>query len=161
MFGGKLCTLHAFTGALFGYVQIVTLVFISYDRFRVIVYGYSAKPLSYSKACLILGFIWVLTNLSINSSNIFFSKVYSFGWAVTPLFGFGRYTLDGILTECSFDYLSRDPLNVYFIWSVCFFGYAFPLAVILLAYFFIAKVSPKISMSYYNLVFPLTGRICS
>jgi r-opsin len=77
------CQIHAFCGALFGYVQIVTLVFISYDRFNVIVNGFNATALTYCKVFLILTFIYA----------------YSIAWAVAPLYGFGAYALDGILTE--------------------------------------------------------------
>ena len=48
-FGEMGCQIHAFLGALCGYNQIFTLVAISYDRYNVIVKGFSGTPLTFSK----------------------------------------------------------------------------------------------------------------
>ena len=54
---------------------------ISWDRYNVIVNGFTGKPLSYSKVTGLLVFNWI----------------WSFGWALSPLVGWGLYALDGML----------------------------------------------------------------
>ena len=68
-------------GACCGYSQITTLTYISYDRYNVIVKGLSAPPLTYSK---VIGFI-------------IFNWIMSIGFSICPVFGWGHYTLDGML----------------------------------------------------------------
>ncbi len=81
-FGEFACTLHAFCGALFGYSQIATLVFVSFDRYNVIVRGFSAQPLTFCKVLIILVVVWIWSTL----------------WSIGPIF-FGGYALDGILAS--------------------------------------------------------------
>ena len=54
---------------------------ISWDRYNVIVKGFSGAPLTFSKVSMIL----------------IINYIWSIGWAVAPLVGFGGYGLDGIL----------------------------------------------------------------
>jgi len=122
-FGEYACIIHAFCGALFGYGQITTLVFISYDRYNVIVRGFAAKPLTYFKVFIILCFVWVYATL----------------WSIGPLFGFGGYALDGIMASCSFDYLNLSPQNTSYIWTCFIFCYCLPLGIIVICYYFIVK----------------------
>lgn len=88
-------------GAFFGYSQITTLTsklhstfitlrfdklnrfcaVISWDRYNVIVKGFNAGPMTYTKVTLLIIFNWI----------------WSFGWAVSPLVGWGLYALDGML----------------------------------------------------------------
>nr|CAH0098681.1 unnamed protein product [Daphnia galeata] len=80
-FGHIGCQIHAFCGAFFGFSQITTLTIISWDRYNVIVKGFSGKPLSYAKVTILILFNWI----------------WSFGWALAPLVGWGLYALDGML----------------------------------------------------------------
>ena len=73
--------LLTYKGALCGYSQITTLVFISWDRYNVIVRGMKGKPLTMSKVAAMLLFNWI----------------WSFGWSVSPLVGWGYYTMNGML----------------------------------------------------------------
>ena len=82
-FGPTACQFHAFCGTIFGIGQIMTLVFISYDRFNVVVRGMAATPLTFGKVAIFLLIVWV----------------YSALWAVGPYFGFGSYALDGALAS--------------------------------------------------------------
>jgi r-opsin len=100
-------SLRLILGALCGYSQITTLVIISYDRFvfktwfnttyiaiwnlilnlkiwnryNVIVKGFNGAPLTFSKAVMLITFSWI----------------WSFGWSVSPLVGWGYYAMDGML----------------------------------------------------------------
>lgn len=80
-FGEMGCQIHAFMGALFGYNQIFTLVAISYDRFNVIVRGFSGTPLTFSRSVSIITLSWV----------------WALGWSICPLIGWGSYAMDGIM----------------------------------------------------------------
>lgn len=122
-FGEYACIVHAFCGALFGYGQITTLVFVSFDRYNVIVRGFAAKPLSYMKVFVFVTFIWL----------------YASFWSIGPFFGFGGYALDGIMASCSFDYLNLDPGNVSYIWGCFAFCFCLPLTLIVLCYYNIVK----------------------
>ncbi|CAG7833307.1 unnamed protein product [Allacma fusca] len=82
-FGDWACQFHAFCGSIFGYGQIATLIFISYDRYNVVVNGVAARPLSYGKVMVFLLFIWAFASF----------------WAIGPLVGYGSYALDGILAS--------------------------------------------------------------
>merc|ERR1712116_124068 len=53
-FGETACQIHAFLGSVFGYSQIFTLTVISWDRYNVIVKGFSGAPLTFSKVSMIL-----------------------------------------------------------------------------------------------------------
>ena len=44
--------------------------------------------------------------------------VYSALWAIPPLVGWSRYTLEGFQTTCSYDYLTRDATDKYFLLAV-------------------------------------------
>ncbi|KAK8382571.1 hypothetical protein O3P69_015427 [Scylla paramamosain] len=46
--------------------------------------------------------IWLLCMISFDSWAI------SIGFAIAPFFGWGKYTLEGILDSCSYDYLTQD-----------------------------------------------------
>ena len=62
------------------------------------------------------------------------SWLWSLAWNLPPLFGWGRYDLEGVGTSCAPDWHNRDPHNVSYIvayFAVCF---ALPFAVILASY---------------------------
>ena len=68
-------------GALFGSVQIQTLTMFALDRYNVIVKGIGGTPLSFQKAASMILLVWLI----------------SLAWALAPLFGIGKYTLDSML----------------------------------------------------------------
>lgn len=68
-------------GALCGYSQITTLVIISWDRYNVIVNGFNGKPLTMGKAAMLVVFSWL----------------WSLGWSISPLVGWGYYAMNGML----------------------------------------------------------------
>lgn len=60
--------------------------------------------------------------------------LWSLTWNLPPLFGWGRYELEGVGTSCAPDWHNRDPHNVSYIlayFAVCF---AVPFAIILISY---------------------------
>ena len=59
----------------------ITPTVISWDRYNVIVNGLKGTPLTFAKAAWLILFNWI----------------WSFGWAITPLVGWGLYALDGML----------------------------------------------------------------
>ena len=67
------------TGAVTGLCSIWTLVFISYDRYNVIVNGVGGTPLSSGRAMLMMVFAWG----------------YAIGWSIPPFFGWGKYIPEG------------------------------------------------------------------
>lgn len=123
MFSAFYCELYALCGFITGLGAIWSLVFITYDRYNVIVHGVSGKPLTFGKAGGMVLFIWI--NATVTS--------------LAPMLGWGRYVPEGILDSCSFDYLSKDwntrSYGIFiFLWS-----FVFPLTVIIYAYMFIVK----------------------
>lgn len=90
------------------------------------------------------------------------SWLWSLTWNLPPLFGWGRYELEGVGTSCAPDWHNRDPHNVSYIlayFAVCF---AAPFAIILASY---AKlmwtlhqvskfVTIQMSMSCWQVHFP-------
>lgn len=116
--GALACQVHAFTGAIFGNNSLLTLAAIGYDRYCVIVKAFDGGHISSSKAFVIILTCWA----------------YATAVSIWPFFGWNAYIPEGILTSCSFDYISRD-------WGTRSFGiflfvmcYVLPLIVIIFVY---------------------------
>ena len=62
------------------------------------------------------------------------SWLYSLVWAVLPFFTSNRYALEGFLTSCSFDYISKNLSNRIVIVSIFIGGFFIPLILISLFY---------------------------
>merc|ERR1712002_1191182 len=117
-FGRFACEIHAFTGALFGLTSLLTLAAIGYDRYCVIVKAFDGGHMTSGKAFFIILLCWG----------------YSCGISLPPFFGWNSYIPGGILTSCSFDYISQD-------WSTKSFGlflficcYCIPITIITFVY---------------------------
>jgi len=123
MFSPFACELYAVFGSVTGLGSLLSHVFITWDRYNVIVHGVSGKPLTFGKAMIMVLFVWV----------------YSIGISIPPLVGWGRFIPEGILDSCSFDYLSRDWNNRSFGVFLFVFCYALPLSTIIYSYLFIVK----------------------
>ncbi|KFB35649.1 AGAP007548-PB-like protein [Anopheles sinensis] len=112
------CTVYALMGALGGTVAIGTLTVISIDRYNVVVYPLNPNRSTTKLKCYIL---------------IALTWVYGLLFAGLPALdiGLSRYTAEGYMTACSFDYLD---LFVYFVfaWVVPFTVISFCYAKILL-----------------------------
>ena len=84
------CRLYGCLGAIFGTCSIMSMVVIGYDRYNVIVKGFSGKKISPGLAAGILGVIWA----------------YSILICSAPFAGWGDYMAEGLLLTCTYDFLS-------------------------------------------------------
>ncbi|XP_050738699.1 compound eye opsin BCRH1-like [Eriocheir sinensis] len=123
MFSATYCGVYAALGAITGVCSIWTLCMISYDRFNVICNGFNGPKLTQGKAMAMCAFCWLM----------------AIGWALPPFFGWGAYTLEGILDSCSYDYLTQDLNTITYNMCIFFFDFIFPAAVIVFSYVFIVK----------------------
>ncbi|XP_028845803.1 melanopsin-A [Denticeps clupeoides] len=124
IFGEKGCELYAFCGALFGICSMITLMVIAVDRYFVLTRPLaSIGVLSRKRAFLILLMAWT----------------YSLGWSLPPFFGWSAYVPEGLLTSCTWDYMTFTPsVRTYTMLLFCFVFFI-PLAVIIYCYFFIFR----------------------
>merc|ERR1712215_287413 len=105
LFSAFACEVYSFCGMVTGLGAIWSLVFITYDRYNVIVHGVSGKPLTFGKAGAMVVFVWangILTSLP-------------------PFFGWGSYLPEGILNSCTTDYLSKDFNNRSYVIFISYF----------------------------------------
>jgi len=123
MFSARACELYALFGSITGLGSLLSHVFITYDRYNVIVHGVSGKPLTFGKAGAMIVFVYA----------------YAIGISIPPLVGWGRYIPEGILDSCSFDYLDLDWNNRSFGLFLFIFCYVVPLSAICYSYLFIVK----------------------
>ncbi|KAM9010018.1 melanopsin [Ara ararauna] len=132
IFGEKGCELYAFCGALFGITSMITLMVIALDRYFVI-----TKPLasvgvmSKKKALIILVGVWL----------------YSLAWSLPPFFGWSAYIPEGLMTSCSWDYMTLTPsVRAYTMLLFCFVFFI-PLIAIIYSYVFIFEAIKKANKS--------------
>ncbi|XP_037785743.1 rhodopsin-like [Penaeus monodon] len=121
--GAFFCEVYAFLGSLFGCVSIWTMVWITADRYNVIVKGVAGDPLSSKDASLRIIFTWII----------------SFAWCLPPFFGWNRYVPEGNMTACGTDYLSGDIVSNSYLYIYSMWVYIFPLLYIIYSYTFIVK----------------------
>ncbi|XP_041639145.1 parapinopsin b isoform X2 [Cheilinus undulatus] len=112
------CVMEGFAVSLCGITSLCTVALIALERMFVV-----CKPLGqitfqkkHAAGGIALSWLWSLT------------------WNLPPLFGWGRYELEGVRTSCAPDWHSRDPHNISYI--VCYFAvcFAVPFAIILASY---------------------------
>lgn len=121
---GKLgCNLYALVGAICGDTSILTMVVIGYDRYNVIVKGFTGVKINAPKAIIILLVCWG----------------YSTAVSIPPFFGWGGYSLEGLLITCSYDYLSQDWNHKSFMLFAFIFNYCCPMSAIIFFYAQITK----------------------
>ena len=99
------------------------MVVIGYDRYNVIVKGFSGKKISPGLAAGILGVIWA----------------YSILICSTPFIGWGQYMAEGLLITCTYDFLSTGMNERTFILFAYIFNYFIPLFLIGTFYYSIVK----------------------
>ncbi|XP_069990889.1 rhodopsin-like [Penaeus vannamei] len=121
--GAFFCEIYAFLGSLFGCVSIWTMVFITADRYNVIVKGVSAEPLTSGGAMTRIAGTWAA----------------SLAWCLPPFFGWNRYVPEGNMTACGTDYLTETTLSKSYLWVYSVWVYIFPLFYIIYSYTFIVK----------------------
>merc|ERR1711872_966913 len=106
-----------------GVCSIYTLACISADRYNIICNGFNGPKLTKGKATGMAMVCWTMTLLT----------------SSPPFFGWGGYSLEGILTSCSFDYLSQDIGTITYNLFMFIFNYCCPLMVIIGSYAMIVK----------------------
>ncbi|XP_041670853.1 melanopsin-A-like [Cheilinus undulatus] len=119
IFGKKGCELYAFCGALFGICSMMTLMVIAVDRYIVITRPLaSLGVMSRRKALSIVAGAWV----------------YSMGWSLPPFFGWSAYVPEGLMTSCSWDYMTFTPSVRSYTMLLFTFVFFIPLSVIIFSY---------------------------
>uniref|UniRef100_A0A3Q1IIM4 G-protein coupled receptors family 1 profile domain-containing protein n=1 Tax=Anabas testudineus TaxID=64144 RepID=A0A3Q1IIM4_ANATE len=119
IFGNKGCELYAFCGALFGICSMMTLMVIAVDRYMVITRPLaSLGVMSSRKALNIVAVAWV----------------YSMGWSLPPFFGWSAYVPEGLMTSCSWDYMTFTPSVRSYTMLLFTFVFFIPLAIIIFCY---------------------------
>lgn len=106
-----------------GTVSIMTMVVIGYDRYNVIVKGFSGTKITAFKAFVINLFIWA----------------YACGTCLPPFFGWGNYALEGLFMTCSYDYMTEDWNTKTFILYAFIFNYCVPMLAVIFFYSQIAQ----------------------
>ncbi|KAM8837058.1 melanopsin-A-like isoform 2-T2 [Spinachia spinachia] len=119
IFGKKGCEMYAFCGALFGICSMMTLMVIAVDRYVVITRPLaSLGGMSRRKALGILAAAWV----------------YSAGWSLPPFFGWSAYVPEGLMTSCSWDYMTFTPSVRSYTMLLFTFVFFVPLFIIIFSY---------------------------
>uniref|UniRef100_F6SHJ1 G-protein coupled receptors family 1 profile domain-containing protein n=1 Tax=Ornithorhynchus anatinus TaxID=9258 RepID=F6SHJ1_ORNAN len=165
IFGEKGCQLYAFCGALFGITSMITLTVIALDRYFVITRPLaSIGVISKKRALLILTGVWFYS-LAWSLPPFFGWSEWGSGrvtwgkWGVpepssyrcnrvgwiscqfppfSSLFQ-GAYVPEGLLTSCSWDYMTfTPPVRAYTMLLFCFVFFI-PLIMIIYCYFFIFR----------------------
>lgn len=116
------CRLYGFIGGLTGTVSITTLTAISLDRYFVIIYPLNPTKLGSKKwrPITMLCVVWT----------------YSFAFSIMPALNIGlsRYTPEGFLTSCSFDYLDEGVSARIFMFVFFIGAWFIPLSIIIYCY---------------------------
>ncbi|XP_069046908.1 melanopsin-like [Lepisosteus oculatus] len=124
VFGEKGCELYAFCGALFGIGSMITLMVIAADRYFVITRPLaSIGAMTLKRAGLILVGVWC----------------YSLGWSLPPFFGWSAFVPEGLLTSCTWDYMTFTPSVRAYTMLLFTFIFLIPLLIIICCYVFIFK----------------------
>ncbi|XP_068439170.1 melanopsin-A-like [Clinocottus analis] len=119
IFGKKGCEIYAFCGALFGICSMMTLMVIAVDRYVVITRPLaSLGAMSRRKALGILAAAWL----------------YSAGWSLPPFFGWSAYVPEGLMTSCSWDYMTFTPSVRSYTMLLFTFVFFIPLFIIIFSY---------------------------
>ncbi|XP_042344165.1 melanopsin-A-like [Plectropomus leopardus] len=121
VFGEMGCKMYAFCGALFGIASMINLLAISIDRYLVI-----TKPLqsihwsSKRRTALAILMVWL----------------YSLAWSLAPLVGWSSYIPEGLMTSCTWDYVTYTLANRSYTMMLCCFVFFIPLGIIFYCYLF-------------------------
>ncbi|XP_071781960.1 parapinopsin-like [Centroberyx gerrardi] len=112
------CVMEGFAVSFFGITSLCTVAVIAVERMFVV-----CKPLGP-----------ISFQLKHAAGGVALSWLWSLIWNLPPLFGWGRYELEGVGTSCAPDWHNRDPKNVSYI--LCYFAlcFAIPFVIILASY---------------------------
>ncbi|KAA0186110.1 LWS opsin 1 [Hyalella azteca] len=122
-FSALFCEIYGCFGSLFGCASIWSMVFITADRYNVIVKGVSGTPLTNTGALIRIMLVWV----------------FSLAWTLLPFFGWNRYVPEGNLTACGTDYLTEGWVSQSYLYVYGAWVYFLPLILIIYYYTFIVS----------------------
>ncbi|KAL6466303.1 hypothetical protein MHYP_G00264360 [Metynnis hypsauchen] len=117
--GELVCKLYAFCGALFGITSMITLLAMSVDRYLVITHPLKAMQWN-SKIRTFVTLILIWT--------------YSLAWSLTPLIGWSSYVPEGLMTSCTWDYVSPSAGSRSYTLALCCCVFFVPLGIIIYCY---------------------------
>ncbi|KAK5871119.1 hypothetical protein PBY51_004017 [Eleginops maclovinus] len=121
VFGEMGCKMYAFCGALFGITSMINLLAISIDRYLVITKPLQAINLSSKRRTTIaILMVWL----------------YSLAWSLAPLVGWSSYIPEGLMTSCTWDYVTYTMANRSYTMMLCCFVFFIPLGIIFYCYLF-------------------------
>eukprot|EP00088_Acartia_fossae_P038226 TRINITY_DN39527_c0_g1_i1.p1 TRINITY_DN39527_c0_g1~~TRINITY_DN39527_c0_g1_i1.p1 ORF type:complete len:343 (+),score=8.85 TRINITY_DN39527_c0_g1_i1:113-1141(+) len=123
-YGPFACRLYGCFGAVFGTVSLLTMAAIGYERYNVIVKGFTDDNMTNSQAISITIGIWVYVLISS---------------AAPFIVGWGGFAAEGLLITCGYDYLKTDWNHKSFILFICISSYFLPLIIIVIYYAGIVK----------------------
>ncbi|XP_048067355.1 parapinopsin a [Megalobrama amblycephala] len=112
------CVLEGFAVAFFGIAGLCSVAIIAVERCLVV--------------CRPVGSITFQTRHAV--TGVVMAWVWSFLWNTPPLFGWGRYELEGVKTSCAPDWYSRNLANVSYIMCYFLLCFALPFSVIVISY---------------------------
>uniref|UniRef100_A0A8C6UKG4 Parapinopsin b n=1 Tax=Neogobius melanostomus TaxID=47308 RepID=A0A8C6UKG4_9GOBI len=117
-FGRTGCVLEGFAVALCGIASLCTVALIAMERMFVVCKPLGLITFDQKHALMGIGLSWS----------------WSLTWNLPPLFGWGRFELEGVGTSCAPDWHNREPSNVSYILAYFVVCFAVPFAVIVLSY---------------------------
>ncbi|XP_076626180.1 rhodopsin 5 [Colletes latitarsis] len=112
------CDVYGVLGSISGMGQSITNAAIAFDRYRTISCPIDGR-LNSKQAAVIVAFTWFWVS----------------PFTVLPLLKiWGRFTTEGFLTTCSFDFLTEDEDTKVFVMSIFLWSYVIPLTFIVYFY---------------------------
>jgi len=123
MWGKLWCDIYGFLGAVCGTCSILSMVVIGYDRYNVIVKGFSGTKITKGIAFVLVIVLWVYSTLV----------------CMPPFLGWGAYSPEGLLVTCSYDYLKQELNELTFMYYAFAFNYTVPMLTVIFFYIQIVK----------------------
>ncbi|XP_010865161.1 parapinopsin a [Esox lucius] len=123
------CVLEGFAVAFFGIAALSSVALIAVERYMVV--------------CRPLGAVMFKTRHAV--AGVVLSWVWSFIWNTPPLFGWGSYELEGLLTSCAPNWYSREPANMSYIILYFLLCFAIPFSIIVVSYAYIIFTLHQVS----------------
>ncbi|KAL1021616.1 hypothetical protein UPYG_G00015580 [Umbra pygmaea] len=123
------CVLEGFAVAFFGIAALCSVAIIAVERYVVV--------------CRPLGAVMFKTRHAV--AGVVLSWVWSFVWNTPPLFGWGSYELEGLMTSCAPNWYSREPANMSYIILYFLLCFAIPFSIITVSYAYIIFTLHQVS----------------
>ena len=128
------CDFYGITSGLFGFVSIFTLTIMSIERYFVVNDPFKSSGFGPKLKLFCIFVCWF----------------YAAFLITLQMFSKNGFILEGFLTSCSFDYLSRDPYSRSYMLLMIFGGFLVPLILILVFYSFTELKLKKLCSNIVN-----------